>query len=58
MNLKDLDLSLEVDIYNDGGTLKVTIADECSTGSTYEVETLEDIKNALQQYLEDNHNIK
>lgn len=51
MKLKDIDESLEVDIYNDGGQLYVYISNEGLREAVYTVETMEDIKNSLEAYL-------
>ena len=48
------DISLQVDIFEEDGRVKVFIAEENSTGSTISnVETIEDISKALENYLSD-----
>jgi hypothetical protein len=48
------DISLQVDIFEEDGQIKVFIAEENSTGSTTSnVETIEDISKALEDYLSD-----
>ena len=48
------DISLQVDIFEEDGQVKVFIAKENSTGSTTSnVETIEDISKALEGYLSD-----
>jgi hypothetical protein len=47
-------ISLQVDIFEEDGQVKVFIAKENSTGSTTSnVETIEDISKALENYLSD-----
>ena len=48
------DISLQLDIFEEDGQVKVFIAEENSTGSTISnVETIEDIGKALENYLSD-----
>ena len=53
MKFTELDLALEVDVYNENGTMFVSIADENSTGVTYEVKSIQDILGRIEEYIED-----
>ena len=51
MKLKK-EISLQVDIFEEDGDIKVFIAEENSTGSTISnVETVEDVSKAVENYL-------
>lgn len=53
MKFTELDLALEVDVYNEDGTMFVSIADENSTGVTYEVGNVKQILDRISDYIED-----